>query len=482
MILKNKGIIINKQHSVLALMLIFSIYGCLVSCRSNNASSNNSNYLEFAETSDYINDVTIKNESDQSNDIQSNVKQKESGSLNNTSGNRTSGNKNDDISESNYADNTTAQNDLSKLQNKVQLKSVYPLAGFTAPVSAAVTYNEKKYKKYFASDISLFKYCGAWQTDESDKLTMVTYWTVSYVEIDFTGNIILLDLPKKSTFSIKIDGSDYSQQSAVGLYPINVNGSGVHTLRIYNRGNHRRIYFGGAAVPEDQKLLRTTNKKHYVQFIGDSITQNNAYIPVMADDFNWDYSVTAMGAISLRTGYGALSYFNPIMVQLMGEDKVKVGMEEAFFKLEIPADSIGNKDTIERYVHYYEDQGLNYRFGTGYYPDIVFIFLGTNDKLELSSEYDFSVHYNEFVGKILKTYGKNTHVYIMQALNGDPGRYKCIESAALNLIKNYPNNVSFVNQKTVDSWGVEISNDNLHPSDVGYKSLANGIFEYLNTK
>ena len=85
---------------------------------------------------------------------------------------------------------------------KIELENVNPLSGFVAPATTTVEYQDKTYTKYYADDISLFKYCGAWQAEEEDPHTMITYWTVSYVEIDFTGSEILLDFTKKSTFDM----------------------------------------------------------------------------------------------------------------------------------------------------------------------------------------------------------------------------------------------------------------------------------------
>ena len=362
---------------------------------------------------------------------------------------------------------------------KIELKNVNPLSGFVAPATTTVEYQDKTYTKYYADDISLFKYCGAWQAEEEDPHTMITYWTVSYVEIDFTGSEILLDFTKKSTFDMCIDNGNSVNKTAEGLYLVQVE-NGNHTIRIYTRGNHKRVYFGGAAIPAGQSLKRTAKRAHYVQFIGDSITQNNSYVPKVAQGANWDFSMTAQGAISLRTGYGALAHFSPVMVSKLGAEKVKVGMEEAFFKLEIPTDSVGSLTEIKKYLKYHDEpEKFDYHFKTGYYPDIVFIFLGTNDGLDYPSEQDFTNRYNTFVSRILEVYGKNTKVYLMQGLNGTEGKYHCISAAANKIMSNYPENVFFVDRTTVDSWGVEMSTDNLHPSDNGYSTLANSIIDYL---
>ncbi len=394
--------------------------------------------------------------------------------------------KNDNSSNSsgNSSNNTSTpdESEVIGLNNKVELKKVDPLAGFKAPEKTTITYGGKTYTKAYADDISLFKYCGAWQQDEKDPHTMVKYWTQAYVEIDFTGTELLLEFSKTSHFQLKVDNGEYKTVGANGIYVVKANGSGKHTVRIYNRGNFKRIYFAGAAVPSGATLSRTPDKKRYVQLIGDSITQNNSNFLQLADDYGWDFSVTAQGAMSLRNGYGALSYFEPDLVERFGKDKVSVGMETAYFKLEFLSSSLPD---VNRYVNYYEDDTLNYNFKSGKYPDTIWVFLGTNDmldkdKLGADSKNDFAKRYNDFVGKLLKTYGKDTEIILMQALPGRPEKfYEVIEFAAKNIVKNYPNNVTFVNRQTVASWNVELSSDDLHPSEKGYKTLANAIFNRL---
>ena len=67
-----------------------------------------------------------------------------------------------------------------------------------------------------ATNTELFKYCGTWQaTDPQNPTTMVSYWDVAYVEIDFEGYEITLMFSSKSTFKYKIDDKSYISVSNV---------------------------------------------------------------------------------------------------------------------------------------------------------------------------------------------------------------------------------------------------------------------------
>ena len=173
-----------------------------------------------------------------------------------------------------------------------------------------------------------------------------------------------------------------------------------------------------------------------------------------------------------------------------------VGMEDAFFKLGIPhqnfpaQDSNEFKDIAENYF----TEKYDFNFATGYTPDIVFIFLGTNDlgfALNETSMKAFNEAYKAFVAKIFEKYGTDTQIVIMQAVstsktddlyNTDCGRYNGIRRTAADLMALYPNNVSFLGESELLSWNVEISSDGTHPSGYGYSTLSTKIAEWLKSK
>ena len=125
-----------------------------------------------------------------------------------------------------------------------------------------------------ATNVALYKYFGMWQaTDKSDASAMVSYWTLAYVELDFTGDCISLAFSRESSFKYRIDNGQYISGTSSGTYTISGAGNGKHTVRLLSQGRKNHIYFAGAYESDTCRLSRTANKPHYVQFIGDSISE-----------------------------------------------------------------------------------------------------------------------------------------------------------------------------------------------------------------
>lgn len=279
-----------------------------------------------------------------------------------------------------------------------------------------------------------------------------------------------------------------------------VKGEGVHTLRIYNKNQDRHIYFSGVSVEKNVKLSRSDDKPLYIQFVGDSISANvNSFSHRVGDVLGWDFSVTAVSGMALgreqgfwrvNNGYdrGTATYTKDSMAELINRNfgKSNVAMEEAFFKLGQPTNKMsGAERTL--YAEKYFTSALDCDFATGYTPDVVFIFLGTND--ELYSENDlarFSEAYLRFVEKILATYGSDTKICVMQRVsNGKTDTdieipaYEVIRQTAGMLIEKYPENIHFIDRDVISTWNVEISSDGIHPSNNGYDTLTEKLAAYL---
>ena len=168
-----------------------------------------------------------------------------------------------------------------------------------------------------------------------------------------------------------------------------------------------------------------------------------------------------------------------------------VGMEDAFFKLGIPNKWDQSDPRFSDVVANYYTEKYDFNFETGYTPDIVFVFLGTNDLVYASYpsiEEKFVETYKAFVAKIFELYGKDTEIVVMQALSTssptalydvDSSRYKTIRRVAEELTALYPDNVTFLDENTLFSWGVDISPDTTHPSADGYATLSTKISQWL---
>ncbi len=354
-------------------------------------------------------------------------------------------------------------------------------------------------KTAVATDTSLFKYCGTWQaTDSANPTTMVSYWDAAYVEVDFEGSAITLMFSRPTTFMYRIDGGSYvTVYNITGDYTVYASGGGTHTVRVLWNEKANNMYFAGVKVGEDTTLSRTPDRKYYIQFVGDSISDDGrSFSHNSADLIDWDYSVIACEALPLVKNCGYWKYNNGFtneggyaegsMAWLFKENfgVMSVGMEDAFFKLGIPNKMKADDPRFADIAENYYTEKYDFNFNTGNTPDIVFIFLGTND-LGLSASQStidtFVNTYKSFVAKILDTYGEDTNIVIMQRLstsnindpnNTDSVRYNAIRQSASELSKLYPDNITFLDENTLFSWGVDISADGTHPSADGYATLS----------
>ena len=169
-------------------------------------------------------------------------------------------------------------------------------------------------------------------------------------------------------------------------------------------------------------------------------------------------------------------------------------MEDAFFKLGIPDagnPAQGSEEFNDIAENYFTDK-YNFKNEINNSPDIVFIFLGTNDLTTGSNENQvnaFVSSYKSFVANILEFYGEDTKICIMQALSTSDNknlidknntRYKAIDRAAAELIELYPDNVTYIDSDTVISWNAEISSDGTHPSTEGYATLTSCVAAFLD--
>ena len=383
---------------------------------------------------------------------------------------------------------------VNALENELEITEGYSET-FTFEIKTAV-----------ATDIELFKYCGTWQaTDEANPTTMVSYWDAAYVEVDFTGNAITLMFSSTTTFLYRIDGGDYvTVNNALGDYTVYAVDGGTHTVRVLWNEKAQNMYFAGVKVGADASLSRTPDKKYYIQFVGDSISDaTNSFSHKSADLLDWDYSVIACEALSMVKNQGYWKYNNGFKDGVLTEGSMAwhfknnfgvdcVGMEDAYFKLGIPNKWSTDDPRFEDVAANYYTEKYDFNFETGNTPDIVFIFLGTNDISAGSSAsaiQTFKDTYVAFVGKLIEMYGEDTQIVVMQSLSTSNTanmydtshpRFVAIREVAATLQSLYPNNVTFLGESTHFSWGVEISSDGTHPSADGYATLTEKIAKWLD--
>lgn len=357
-------------------------------------------------------------------------------------------------------------------------------------------------KQAKASDTALFKYCGMWQaTDKEHPDTMVSYWSTAYVEIDFTGNAIAVDFSAPVPYDYSLDGGAYSEeQPAISRAVIYAEGEGKHTLRIRKKaGRSVHMHFAGVTVPATATLSRTADRAHYVQFVGDSISDGmNTFSHRVGEVLGWDYAVTACAGLALQDNKGWWYVNNgkheagTMSARLRDNFGIQtIGMESAFFKLGLAENNMTGEERELYADHYYDEAGtLECDFSSGNAPDIVFIFLGTNDQIKYENTVatHFVNTYVRFARRILDTYGEDTQICIMNALthsvppeknDENNGIYVSIREAAVAIAGEFPDNIHFIDREDIISWNVEIGSDNCHPTGAGQATLTEKVGAFL---
>ena len=326
-------------------------------------------------------------------------------------------------------------------------------------------------QEYIANTDNRLSYLGRWKAEGS---VMVSYWNSPSVSFDFTGNTLKIDLAKKSSIAVELDGVVTTYYKAEGTMNIPVSGSGSHTVKVYGPGMHLKGFY----VAEGATVAKTPEKPYYAMFIGDSISED-----LRSGTFNagrlagWDWTVYALGGIALSDGNGYYTgtgsgwgYYNSgyYAQDLMAgwDGTTRIGMESAFFNYERPIDKASN---FTSYTGFAQERQ----------PDAIFIALGVNDYLQNQAQsQEFVNDYVAFVKKLCQYYPDAT-IYIAQALgDNNTGLRQTSIAKAAKEICNQDANVVFLSN--TPAWGIEISSDGVHPSEAGYAKLTQklqGILE-----
>lgn len=300
------------------------------------------------------------------------------------------------------------------------------------------------------------KYLGVWQ--ENDAGEVVSYGTVSWFEIGFTGSFIRLDMRRIGDVEFFLDGKAVTPR-AVGENAIEFEtGCGEHILRV-KTVPEARVFLSGIRVSEGERVFRTPDRA-YVQFIGDSITYKYpGYSSVTGDQLCVDYSVVAYGGMSLRDGWG--------WYKLPEGESFRPGMESMYFKLERPHETM---------------QFTDYKFDFLRVPDVLVIALGTNDYLNSREQHEaghveaFVASYLGFATRLREIY-PNAKIYLLKTFTESYCREEAI-TAAFETILEKLGNVELIDSL---SWKVEISDDHTHPTDRGYSEIAQHLTDYLRS-
>ena len=299
-----------------------------------------------------------------------------------------------------------------------------------------------------------FKYSGVWQDNTDGEI--VSYGTVSFAEIGFTGTQIEVVGYTKQEVHFFIDGIETNAEKTQNGYKFNLP-DGKHTLKLRARFCVH-FHLSGINVCDDSELFVTPNKP-YVHYIGDSITYAcPGYAEGSALNLGVDFSIVAQCGMSLVDGWG---WYGP-----HPEAPFRRGMESTYFGLEFGDESA----TLTPYKFEYLRT-----------PDIIVIFLGTNDYLNSPQEKadgnidTFAQRYLTFVKKLRALYPK-APILMLQGLSDMYCRVEAI-NVAYDLINSQVENVTLIPS---NEWGVKISDDGTHPAPEGYAHMCDCMAKVLD--
>lgn len=302
-----------------------------------------------------------------------------------------------------------------------------------------------------------FRFTGVWQ--ENDKNEIVSYKLSAMAEVGFTGKEIEL-VCSGGGDGIRwfIDENAVAPEKTDSGYRFQTD-DGKHALKFIVRLGDR-IYIKGVNV-EDGANLFSTEEKIYVHFIGDSITEAaRSYAFQCVEDLNADYCIIAKGGMAVCDGFGW--YMQPTKPY---GDPDRLGMETMYWKL---AD-----------MGYIEDLG-DYNFKYCRTPNIISVFLGTNDYLDKPADEEaghiekFAEHYTAFIEKIRAKF-PDVPILILQALSDKYCRVRGIY-AAYDIMKDKVDNCHLVE---CNQWGIEIAGDGTHPTQEGYDDFGSKLAAYM---
>ena len=299
----------------------------------------------------------------------------------------------------------------------------------------------------------MIKLTGIWQ-ERNEGIS--SYGTIAFLEVGFSGENLILDCEIIGNAIFYFDGNETAPDiTENGLYFSGKSAKHILKVKVYGDG-----HFCFRSAVTDGFFLKPEKNK-YIHFIGDSITHAYpGFASVAAESLGWDYSVVAECGMALVDGWGWYE-IPPFM-------KERIGMETRYFQLE------SCRETGERNLC---------NFAALRKPDIVVIFLGTNDYLNSEKSRQcgnveiFAEHYLCFVSKLRNLY-PNSDFYILKGITDTLCRNEAIESAFKLISKQIDN--SFLIPS--DKWDIEICKDGTHPTQYGYKQIADNLIRYLNNK
>lgn len=394
---------------------------------------------------------------------------------------------------------TISLNDITKDASRIQLFIWKDMKPLTKSYTVADKLNGENVKTVtndglIPYDDSIFYISGRWQED-TQKDALIFNWTRPYIRVKLAytpGQKIKFKFLKQSAaVNIYVNGehkrhlnlshewyrdtNEDEKYSLVYIQDLLSEGMNEVTFMIDSESVQTEFYGlkvenVGNGIP----FYEIGEKPLKMLFIGDSITSaSNSYSRLTPMDLDADFVTISRSGIALRDGK---SYFNP-------SDGNIVGMQSRF--------------------NYYESVGSDYTpngstpfaFDDNY--DIVFINLGTNDKLtasetlteeQKSNNEDFKKAYSEFLNAV-KTEYPNSQIVIIKPFKGGNN------ASAARKLENANRGEVFDEMKSsgvfsgdnvhfcdTSDWNIEYMADELHPTDAGHIAITELLTNYLKTE
>ncbi|MBK0383631.1 hypothetical protein I5M32_11745 [Pedobacter sp. SD-b] len=241
------------------------------------------------------------------------------------------------------------------------------------------------------------EYVGRW--DKTDPKNYHSYWGGAYFNLSFKGNAVKINLTSPVSVYVKLDDGKmvlYKNVSGwVKITPDTLH-SITHHLQVIAKFQNDEIQLAALALNEGGKLLKSVKKKHWVEYIGDSITSGDrttqgntsAYPWLCSELLNVAHTQISYCGIPLVSGYHHNYKGAP-----------EIGMESAYLNLKQP----NHPDNTE------------WDF-TNAAPDILIINLGTNDHNLQVDTVLFKQTITQFTRNLRFIY-PNSHILVMVPFN-----------------------------------------------------------------
>jgi hypothetical protein len=315
------------------------------------------------------------------------------------------------------------------------------------------------------------QYIGRWDKRNADYIQ--SHWLGAYIRVDFTGNSIKINMEGNRWLIVQIDnetprtiyagnGTELSAGNlAEGRHTILVGASELINNQLTFKGF--TLASGAVTYKSDKKLL--------FEFIGDSITSGGGTFPKDIYNFVWllsnrlgcDHTQISYPGLALCTGY---TYYSGA-ARNTGQ---AVGMDQLYFSMKDLPNFVEDGYTVS----------VPWTMNT-YTPDVVFMFLGTNDSSNggLYSTDASPLLFKQKVGELFSSIRTNypeTHLICMTPFSGV---YKSEISTKIQEMRNSGDKKVHVINTTGWLNSTDFT-DGIHLSSSGTAKVVDKLYDILS--